>query len=297
MLAVSCEASGVVPGDEDPFCRNLTTENILGSNSRILLDSFNYRNLLSPHAGAVWQMVNNNSTGQGEVSVIIIIMIIMLIILQWFQNGSNPCRQSIGVCGSFEECNRNNWIITQYINRTIDGNHLSHYLLQLEIDIQDCSPFCERSFGLSRYDTSNVDNTVARNTSNYPYPVVLIANYTGDSQRGIITLEQSFDTDEEGFYLAFTDGPTCILITRVIVYYNICPQETEEFTIRPETIAPRIDLLTITAECVEGATPENGVAPRLTCSQGGEWNTVPNEGCHCNTGFIAAENGRSCTGI
>ena len=66
------------PGDEDSFCINEllssgTIPPIYPPNSKILLDSYNYVNLLPPQDGAVWQAVdndNNNEAGRGtEVKV------------------------------------------------------------------------------------------------------------------------------------------------------------------------------------------------------------------------------------
>ena len=62
------------PGDEQSFCTNeleasaMTPPPVHPPNSRILMDSYNYINLLPPHDGAVWQQVdndNNNEAGRG----------------------------------------------------------------------------------------------------------------------------------------------------------------------------------------------------------------------------------------
>ncbi len=53
----------------------------------------------------------------------------------------------------------------------------------------------------------------------------------------------------------------------------------------------------VTAQYVTGASPDNGVAPRLTCSQGGVWGTISGPGCTCNPGFVASEDGTLCMGM
>ena len=77
MILVSI-ISARAPGDGDLFCTNelLSSGTIPPSyppNSKILLDSYNYVNLLPPQDGAVWQEVdndNNNEAGRGtEVRV------------------------------------------------------------------------------------------------------------------------------------------------------------------------------------------------------------------------------------
>ena len=56
-------AAGVAPGDEDPLCQQLRANGTAptpnyATSIRVLLDSWNYENLLPPHLGAVWTEVN-----------------------------------------------------------------------------------------------------------------------------------------------------------------------------------------------------------------------------------------------
>ena len=61
------------PGDGDVFCTDTLAGVQHPSNVKILMDSFNYINLLPPLGGAVWQRLdldNNNAFGVGtEVSM------------------------------------------------------------------------------------------------------------------------------------------------------------------------------------------------------------------------------------
>ena len=75
-ILVSMVSAGA-PGDEDIFCTNdsygVTIPPLYPPNSKILLDSYNYVNLLPPQDNAVWQAVDNddnNEAGRGtEVRV------------------------------------------------------------------------------------------------------------------------------------------------------------------------------------------------------------------------------------
>ena len=80
--------TGRAPGDGDNFCTN-TLPNTDGSqapvhpsNTKILMDSFNYLNLLHPHDDAVWQQLdldNNNVAGGGtEVSMLTLMVDVCL---------------------------------------------------------------------------------------------------------------------------------------------------------------------------------------------------------------------------
>ena len=67
--ALVSAVSASAPDDVDPFCSNgLTYPRVHPPNTRFLLDSYNYINLLPPHDGAVWQQVDNddnNEAGRG----------------------------------------------------------------------------------------------------------------------------------------------------------------------------------------------------------------------------------------
>ena len=69
-------AYAVAPGDEHPFCTDtLINDNVITppqypSNAKILMDSYNYIDLLPPHEFAVWMQVdndNNNAGGSGTM--------------------------------------------------------------------------------------------------------------------------------------------------------------------------------------------------------------------------------------
>ena len=76
IVQVMSMVSAGAPGDAEPFCTNefpSSSTIVYPPNSRILLDSYNYVNLLPPQDGAVWQAVDNddnNEAGRGtEVRV------------------------------------------------------------------------------------------------------------------------------------------------------------------------------------------------------------------------------------
>ena len=214
------------------------------------------------------------------------------------QGSNNPCRQSISVCG-FNIGPQDNWVITQYINRTVNGSLLPQVSVQVEFQLRGCEDLkCQRTFLLNVFETDLVDNTTAANVSNYR----LISRIAPADDSGLTTQNQTkelnFLTEAAGFYLAITDETSCFVVSRVIVFYNVCPGETETLVVRPETLAPPIDRLStprqVTAECVAGASPENGVVVKLTCAQGGVWSSVSGSGCRCDPGLRGDESGQSC---
>ena len=65
VLSVIELAAGIAPGDEEPLCERLRG---LGTaprpnyapNMRVLMDSWNYQNLLPGRTGSVWEQVDND---------------------------------------------------------------------------------------------------------------------------------------------------------------------------------------------------------------------------------------------
>ena len=63
--------STIAPGDEDQLCRELRTSEeapipTYSANMRVLMDSWNYQNLLPPRPGAVWDQVDNDMNNRPE---------------------------------------------------------------------------------------------------------------------------------------------------------------------------------------------------------------------------------------
>ena len=205
------------------------------------------------------------------------------------------------VCG-FSANTQNNWLITQLINRTVDGVRLQQVNVQLEYELQGCeeSLQCQRLFEVHKYETSSVDTTGARNTSNYELVTSFAPTVASGQNRQNETNTIEFDTETlpTSFYLAIRDVTSCILISRMLIFYTVCPSETSDLSIRTETIAP-IDstLLQISTQCVPNAGIENngGSSQSISvCSQGGVWTTLPNNECTCNPGFLTV--GQECIG-
>ena len=73
VISVVVVAAGVAPGDEEDLCGGLRTSGVAPvpayeANKGILMDSWNYQNLLPPRIGAVWQQVDNDSNNRVGVT-------------------------------------------------------------------------------------------------------------------------------------------------------------------------------------------------------------------------------------
>ena len=63
----------VAPGDEAPACEEFRAQGIVpipaySANMRVLMDSWNYQNLLPVRTGAVWDQVDNDMNNLGGLS-------------------------------------------------------------------------------------------------------------------------------------------------------------------------------------------------------------------------------------
>ena len=193
------------------------------------------------------------------------------------------------MCG-FSAGPQNNWLITQLINRTVNGTRLPQVSVTIEFELQNCDVTlnCQRTFNTHVYETSSVDSAGARNFSDYRQ----VRRVSPDVTTGVNeTVTITFNTNHSSFYFAIQDETSCIVVTRLIVFYYICPSQTINLIHTPEIIAPVIGAspITVTARCVENAQTQDGSIPKLICSPGGIW-TVLGSGCQCATGY-REENG------
>ena len=89
--------------------------------------------------------------------------------------------------------------------------------------------------------------------------------------------------------MAVVDRSTCIVLTRLLVFYYVCPEETSELISRPEVLGSQVS---VTGECVENSSTMSGAAPVLSCSDTGEWQVIIP--CLCNPGYEKSQD--QCTG-
>ena len=203
---------------------------------------------------------------------------------QWIQNSNTSCQQSVEICG-FDPFH-DNLLISQLINRTVDGIHLSHVYISVEFQHNDCNR-CNTRFNIYVYETSSPDSTRARNVSNYQ----LVCSASSDTNAGsggrdYLNITVNFNTDHSSFYFSIEDM-SCLLLTRVIVFYKVCPSRIRNMIIYPETISPSNGTRMTTGSCIDNAEPViNGSFPKLGCSSSGNW-SVMNGQCRCRPGAVS----------
>ena len=133
-----------------------------------------------------------------------------------------------------------------------------------------------------------MDSAAARNTNNYRQVERMTPSYTvttGNSQRENQTVTINFSTDSSSFYFAVQDETSCIIVTRVIVFYTVCPAQAVDMISYPLTVAPLTGITIISTSCVENAEPV-GAYSKVVCSADGSWNTF-NSQCRCRPGAFS----------
>ena len=217
--------------------------------------------------------------------------------MQWLQNSNNPCRQTVQVCG-FTAGAQDNWLITQLINRTVNGTRLSQVSVMIEFEQKGCDITlnCQRTFNTHVYERSSENTAASKTISNYRQVQRVSPDDTSSySVNETVIIDFASTSQETSFYFAVQDETTCIVITRMIVFYLVCLQQTSDLIHYPETIAPTSAASTpVVASCVENAATENGRSPiTVFCSSGGVWSTQSDRGCVCLPGF--ANQDGACT--
>ena len=195
------------------------------------------------------------------------------------------------MCG-FSEGLQENWLITQHINTVLPGGErLRRVTAQFEGTLNGCdiSRQCRQSFEVHKWQTSTIDRSAAANTDNY----ITVDRVSTEVSDGIMSFVEYLDIEldaEDGLYLAVVDQSTCIVLTRLLVFYYVCPEETSELISRPEVLGSQVS---VTGECVENSSTMSGSAPFLSCSDRGEWHVII--ACLCNPGYEKSQD--QCTGM
>ena len=197
------------------------------------------------------------------------------------------------VCG-YPQGLQNNWLITQHIDTTLDnGDRLSRVTVQVDYTQNMCptsgANVCQRVFDVRKFQTSSINTTAARESTNYVFVDRLTTFEASEQQTQFV--DTDLDDSESGLYLAIIDPGTCIVINRLLVFYRVCLAETVNLVAYPRTPAGRTPLQ-VTAGCVENASPAGGEIT-LTCHSDGTWVNSTSR-CKCDSGFVPS--GKQCVG-
>ena len=179
--------------------------------------------------------------------------------LQWIKSHNVPCQHAVQVCG-FSDGPQNNWLVTQLINRTVNGTRLPQVSVTIELEQVNCSSslMCKQKLNTYIYETSNKDRDRARKVDNYQH---IGSVSSGDTFDELVnqTITINFNTNYPSFYFAIQDEGSCTVINRLIIFHYVCPAQTLNLVRYPETIAASFDRnISVTTSCVENGSTNDG---------------------------------------
>ena len=203
------------------------------------------------------------------------------------------------MCG-FSIGAQKNWLITQHINTAVlpGGERLRKVTAQFEGTLNGCdiSRMCRHSFEVYKWETSTIDRTAAANTTNY----VRVGRFSPDVTSGTMEFVKQLDIELSaigGFYLGVVDLSTCVTLSRILVLYYVCPEETSELIHRPEAIEPQSleGSPSVEGVCVENSSTGSEASPILMCGTRGQWQVI--KACLCNPGYELDSSMDMCSGM
>ena len=106
---------------------------------------------------------------------------------------------------------------------------------------------------------------------------------------------ERFSINTNGLYLAVVDRGSCTSVTRISVFYYICPEQTVNLVHYPETVAPPFTNpqdREVTGVCIDNASQASADLI-LECKIRGEWKQNIAM-CSCNPGYEEKDN--TCSG-
>ena len=142
---------------------------------------------------------------------------------------------------------QDNWLITQLINRTVNGTILSQVSVMIEFEQRDCDVTlgCQRTFNTHVYERSSEKTASSKTISNYR-PVQRVS--PDDRVNETVIIDFVSTSKETSFYFSVQDETPCIVITRMIAFYHVCPQQTSYLIHCPDS-----GIISVTASFVENA--------------------------------------------
>ena len=134
-----------------------------------------------------------------------------------------------------------------------------------------------------------------------PVAVVAPTVQLGGVQTQTISLTYSSMDTDSGFYLAIRDQNSCLTISRVLVFYYVCPTEAQNLVKFEELLAPpnipQSEAISVIAQCIPNASPMSPTQQvKVICSAKGVWQVLPDFRCECDSGMQPNNNGSECIG-
>ena len=185
-------------------------------------------------------------------------------------------------CG-FQEGFQDNWLFTQYINKTVPPNTDYDVTVNLKMiytltncrERYNCNPVIE----VYMFNTNGPQSRgVYTNRENYRR----IARKRGASAMAQqLTITETIPPGDAGFYIAVRDHRSCIKVSQFKVFRHQCKRNQRGLVVFPETAAPVDAPQHVTAMCVDNAYSVTDLS--VQCLSTGVWSG--SAVCVCNAGY------------
>ena len=156
---------------------------------------------------------------------------------------------------------------------------------------QQCN---QQTFEVWTYQTDEPDEVNRGNISYYTYAEVRLIHTASE---GFTIDSEEIDVSRSGLYLAVLDQGSCAVISRIVVFYNVCPYRVLNKAVYPETLAPQRVTdgdREVTATCIDNASPLSPDSLNFKCRFSGIW--LGSAMCTCNPGYQPI-NATHCEGM
>ena len=211
-------------------------------------------------------------------------------VLQWVdkEQSTNSCLHELAVCGYLHRF-QNNWMITQYINISKLG--ITELVLNVSYySSENCTGNCTEFLSIKTYEIYFPDEEGRRIPNKYSAnPTVQLHIQPGTNEQ-FTSLLIPISGTSRGLYLAVVDSHpgACVTITRMVLFYYVCPEQELNLIVYPEIIAPT-SMNANSSSQVSPACLENAVFASqnqlVECNFQGKWDSN-NAICECREGYF-----------
>ena len=203
------------------------------------------------------------------------------------------------VCG-YTDGLQENWMVTQYINISRMG--VTELVLNITFFAttgSKCLGACSESVGIRMYATNVLDEEGRNDTGVYSANLASLVHTQGGAAQELSSHQIPMSDLYTGLYLALVDPQpgNCVGITRIALFYHVCPEGTLDLVEYPEVVAPtstHLDDIAVPAVCSENAVLTSWITS-VECKYRGKWDSN-GVVCECAEGHFFNNISAACEG-
>ena len=210
---------------------------------------------------------------------------------QWVDNKrSTTCLHELTVC-SYSDKAQNNWMVTQYINISKTG--VTELVLNVSYYSSERCRICSELLEIRTFETSYPDEEGRSIPNSYLENQTVQLHIQQGADEQLTSQAIPISGSSTGLYLAVVDLPpgACLTITRLVLFYYVCPEQELNLVIYPEVIAPtsmHANSIQVSVACLENAVFASQTQS-VECKFQGRWDSN-NVSCECAEGYLFETN-------